>query len=101
MSYIPSLQSEPTEAENQAQKQPTDDISHDTNDMYNMYDNLHTLQGTYSDYPPICYYCDYKPYSKDDYEHHVVLKHPGKPAYPNKAEIEKQGLKPQGKEWER
>jgi hypothetical protein len=50
LSYIPSLQSEPTEAENQAQKQPTDDISHDTNDMYNMYDNLHTLQGPYSDY---------------------------------------------------
>jgi hypothetical protein len=39
--------------------------------------------------------------SEKDYYLHVVLKHPGRLAYPNKAEIEKRGLKPQGKDWER
>jgi IS1 family transposase len=49
-----------------------------------------------------CYYCDdYKPYIKSDYERHVVMKHGHSPAYPNKAEIEKLGLKAQGKDWER
>jgi hypothetical protein len=69
----------------------------DTNDTN---DTLHTLQGQYSSYPPICYYCDYKPDSKDDYEGHVVLGHGHSIAYPNKAEIEKWGLKPQDKDWE-
>jgi hypothetical protein len=50
------------------------------------------------DYP--CYYCDYRTNNKDDYEHHVVLIH-DKPAYPNKVEIEKMGLKLQGKDWEK
>jgi hypothetical protein len=27
-----------------------------------------TVACCYSEYPPICYYCDYKPDSKDDYE---------------------------------
>jgi hypothetical protein len=47
-----------------------------------------------------CYYCGYKTYSKDDYDAHIVLGHNHCIAYPNKAEIEKRGLKPQGKEWE-
>jgi hypothetical protein len=47
-----------------------------------------------------CYYCDFKTNSEHDYDRHNVLKHPGKCAYPNKAEIEKSGLKPQGKDWE-
>ena len=47
-----------------------------------------------------CYYCDYRTNNKDDYEQHVIIKHPGRPAYLNKAEIEKRGLKPQGKSWE-
>jgi hypothetical protein len=48
-----------------------------------------------------CYYCDsFKTDSEKDYYLHVVLKHPGRLAYPNKAEIEKRGLKPQGKDWE-
>ena len=38
--------------------------------------------------------------NKDDYERHVVLTH-GKTAYPNKAEIEKLGLAPQGEDWEK
>ena len=51
------------------------------------------------DYP--CYYCSYSTNNEDEYEQHVVLRHPGKLAYPNKAEIEKSGLKGQGKEWEK
>jgi len=47
-----------------------------------------------------CYYCDYRIDNKYDYEQHVIIKHPGGIAYPNKAEIEKSGLKPQGKDWE-
>jgi hypothetical protein len=47
-----------------------------------------------------CYYCDYKTDNKDHYERHVILRHPSNPAYPNMAEIEKRGLKPQGKDWE-
>jgi hypothetical protein len=70
----------------------------DTNDTN---DTLHTLQGPCSDYPPICYYCDYKPDSKYNYEAHVIMRHGHSSAYPNKAEIEKLGLKPQGKNWEK
>jgi hypothetical protein len=48
-----------------------------------------------------CYHCDgFHTDSQSDYERHNVLNHPGKGAYPSKAEIEKRGLKPQGKEWE-
>jgi hypothetical protein len=47
------------------------------------------------------YYCDYNADSKDDYERHVIMRHGRSPAYPNKAEIEKLGLKAQGKDWER
>jgi hypothetical protein len=46
------------------------------------------------------YYCDYNADSKDDYEAHVVMRHGHSSAYPNKAEIEKLGLKTQGKSWE-
>ena len=50
----------------------------------------------------LCYYCDeLKPtYEKRDYEYHIVTRHAGRPAYPNKPEIEKRRLKPQGKSWE-
>jgi hypothetical protein len=47
-----------------------------------------------------CYYCDYETNDKGEYENHVVITH-DRPAYPNKAEIEKRGLKPQSKDWER
>jgi hypothetical protein len=81
---------------NQAQNDTGND-SDDGNDI------LHTLQESepkqitcYS-----CYYCDYTIYNKDHYERHVILRHSHSPAYPNRAEIEKRGLKPQGKEWEK
>jgi hypothetical protein len=40
-------------------------------------------------FPLNCYYCDYKPDSKDHYERHVILRHDHCLAYPNKVEIEK------------
>ncbi|MFL6421685.1 MAG: hypothetical protein ACJ71P_20080 [Nitrososphaeraceae archaeon] len=75
------------------QNRAQNSMSDDKDDTDNI---LHTLQGPYSDHPPICYYCGYKPYSKDNYEGHVVMRHGHSLAYPNKAEIEKWGLKPQG-----
>jgi hypothetical protein len=50
------------------------------------------------DYP--CYYCEYRTNNEEEYKQHVALRHPGRLAYPNKAEIEKRGLKAQGKSWE-
>jgi len=45
-----------------------------------------------------CYYCDYHTNAEDDYQHHVVLKHLGKLAYPSKAYLERLGMKPKGKD---
>ena len=47
-----------------------------------------------------CYYCNrFVPTdNKDDYEKHVVLSHDGKLAYPSKVDLERNNLKPQGKE---
>jgi hypothetical protein len=49
-----------------------------------------------------CYHCDsFKANSNDDYEGHVIRKHgPSHPCYPSKADLEKLGLKAQGKSWE-
>ena len=49
-----------------------------------------------------CYYCDsFKTNSEDDYKSHVIHKHGiGHPCYPGKADLEKLGLKAQGKSWE-
>jgi hypothetical protein len=47
-----------------------------------------------------CYYCDYETKDMGEYEKHVVIAH-HRSAYPNKAEIEKWGLKPQGMNWEK
>ncbi len=45
----------------------------------------------------LCYRCKFETDIQIEYERHSVLNHPGKPAYPNLADIEKEGLKPQGK----
>jgi hypothetical protein len=48
-----------------------------------------------------CYYCDtFQTDIKKDYESHVLLKHPGKPCYPSKADLDKFGLDVKGKDWE-
>ena len=47
-----------------------------------------------------CYYCDeYKSNDECDYTVHVINVH-HEIAFPNKAQTEKEGLKPQGKPWE-
>ena len=46
------------------------------------------------------YSCDYETDSQKEYERHCVLNHPNKAAYPSLADIEKDGLKPQGEPWE-
>jgi hypothetical protein len=55
------------------------------------------------DSPFQCYYCDnnFGRKKKMEYDSHVKLAHPGKPAYPDKPDLEKFGLVPQGKSWER
>jgi hypothetical protein len=48
-----------------------------------------------------CYYCDtFQTDIKKDYESHVLLRHPGKPCYPSKADLDKFGLDLKGKDWE-
>ncbi len=47
-----------------------------------------------------CYYCSYETNVEREYERHVVLRHQGKIAYPSEIDLEKLGLKAQGKNWE-
>jgi hypothetical protein len=50
-----------------------------------------------------CYHssCDFRTNDEKDYQIHAAQKHTGIPVlYPTKAELEKYGLKPQGKRWE-
>jgi hypothetical protein len=39
-----------------------------------------------------CYYCTYQTYDEREYEHHVVLRHQGKLAYPSEVDLEKMGV---------
>lgn len=60
-----------------------------------------TQEQSSSNFEFSCYHCDrFQTDNQREYEAHNVLNHLGKCAYPNKAEIEKRGLTPQGKEWE-
>jgi hypothetical protein len=52
------------------------------------------------EYPPICYRCDFKPESKQQYEDHCSIKHRGVSGYPGPTDIEYYSLKPQGMPWE-
>jgi hypothetical protein len=48
-----------------------------------------------------CYYCnDCQTHSEGEYESHVILKHPNKPAYPCKADLQRLGIVGKGKSWE-
>jgi hypothetical protein len=40
-----------------------------------------------------CYYCNYETNVEREYQRHVVLKHPGKLAYPSEIDLEKMGIK--------
>jgi hypothetical protein len=45
--------------------------------------------------------CDFHTNDEKDYHRHAAQKHTGVPVlYPTKVELEKYGLKPQGKSWE-
>gem|GEM_PF-6111513 len=45
-----------------------------------------------------CYYCENcKTNIQDEYERHVITKHPGKPSYPEKADLEKLGIVGRGR----
>jgi hypothetical protein len=47
------------------------------------------------------YYDSFKMKSEGDYEGHVIKKHGlGHSCYPSKADLEKPGVKAQGKRWE-
>jgi hypothetical protein len=54
------------------------------------------------DFPSDCYYCSqsFDKISKQDYEKHIVHKHPGKPGYPGPEDIEFYKLTPKGMDWE-
>jgi hypothetical protein len=48
-----------------------------------------------------CYYCSgFQTDSEEEYMRHCAIKHPKKPFQPTKADLERHGLKPQGKSWE-
>ena len=48
-----------------------------------------------------CYYCNnFHTFAEDEYISHGVIRHPGKPMFPSKADIERHKLKSQGKSWE-
>jgi hypothetical protein len=84
------------DSQNRAQNRVYDDSDDSDGTLYTLHGPSHD-----HDYPSNCYYCDYKPDSKDHYERHVILRHDHCLAYPNYAEIEKRQLKKQGKEWEK
>ena len=48
-----------------------------------------------------CYYCNiFQTNNKEEYESHVVLRHPGRPCYPSKPDLARFELEAKGKEWE-
>jgi hypothetical protein len=48
-----------------------------------------------------CYYCcGFQTNSEEQYMRHCAIKHPKKPFQPTKADLERHGLKAQGKSWE-
>jgi hypothetical protein len=48
-----------------------------------------------------CYYCsNFRTNVKVDYERHVIIVHPKKPAYPCKLDLDRLAIEAKGKEWE-
>ena len=53
-------------------------------------------------FPNKCYYCTTSGFdSTDEYERHIVMRHPNLPGYPGPADIIFYGLEKQGMPWER
>ncbi len=69
-------------------------------------DNSASDTDSLSSSPFSCYECirrkkkRFNTDSEDDYKTHFVQRHPGKPAFPGKADLKLYGWKAQGKEWE-
>jgi hypothetical protein len=55
------------------------------------------------EYPSECYFCNlsFNTKSKQDYDKHIVQKHPGKPGYPGLADIKFYKITPKGMDWEK
>jgi hypothetical protein len=76
---------------------------------YTLYASYSNTTNTITDQQEIqkfafeCYYCkgsNFRTNDENDYQRHVIKKHPGKPCYPSKADLKRLGLKAQEKEWE-
>jgi hypothetical protein len=83
----------PENSENRAQKSSSEG-SEGSEDIFRIEGSLHFYS---------CYHngCDFRTNDEKDYHRHAAQKHSGIPVlYPTKAELEKYGLKPQGKSWE-
>lgn len=84
---------------NELQDIQTNDIRNSKNDpkiSNNVFSDKEKNKIIYS-----CYHgCNFQTHSKQEYQKHYVINHPGKPAYPTIADILKNGLTPQGKPWE-
>lgn len=53
-------------------------------------------------FPSRCYYCTIRDFiSLNEYECHIVTRHPNLPGFPNSADIEFYGLEKQDMPWER
>jgi hypothetical protein len=88
------------EAQNHAQNEPTGDIG-DIGGIFSTEGvNGNGDGGSRSSYS--CYHCDgFHTGNQDYYENHMARCHFRLPAYPSVADLQRYGLKPQGKSWEK
>ena len=54
-----------------------------------------------SEYKCYNHNCDFQTHDQKEYEEHGIMKHPGKPCYPGKADLDHYGWASQGKKWEK
>ncbi len=72
-----------------------------TEDTKNIKSGSHRSYRSHGNKKNACYYCPEGFDFESDYKKHVLTKHPKKLCYPDKAYIEKHGLTPQGRDWEK
>jgi hypothetical protein len=92
----------PEESRGEEKRQQKSSIqSATTNTVYTILQEQHQPSNPFHNLLYSCYYCDnFETNTKQDYQQHVLLKHPGKLCYPSKADLTKFGLEPKGKESE-
>ena len=79
------------------------DSINEKNVLSSQYKSLQSLASPrISEYPPDCYYCDetFNEIGKQEYEKHVLSRHPKKQCYPGLSDIKKLSLTPKGMPWE-